>query len=529
MTRKRFFRQSPALAAIAFFSLSNPIQAEQPASTEWLELELAEARRALAEERLSSHQLTAYYLDRIARLDHAGPQLRSIIEINPDAPADAARLDRERRQQQLRSPLHGLTVVIKANIATADRTATSAGSLALNGYHAPADAQLVAQLRAAGLVILGKANLSEWANFRSPDSASGWSSAGGQTRNPYVLNRTPCGSSSGSAVAVSANLSLFAVGTETDGSILCPAAMNGVVGIKPSHGSISGDGIIPIASSQDSAGPMARRVADAAALLQLMLTPAAAERLGNNLYERAEAGSLKGARIGLVTQYADDYPEIQEIVTTAGAAMQAAGAVVVPLAQWQLAENTRDDEFQVLVYEFKRDLNQWLHDFEQPAGLADITAIIAYNRQHRQQVMPFFGQEFFHQAAAIDLQAREQAWRDARRRSQQAAAALIDGHLKQHQLDAILLPSYSLPWLIDHIDGDRFGFGTSSPAAIAGYPAITLPGGLVRELPVGLSLVGGHWRDASLIALAAALERQLQARQPPRFIPSLEQTSATAQ
>lgn len=490
------------------------------------ELSVAQAGQAMATGQLSSTQLTQYYLQRIHSLDQNGPELHAILELNPDALEQARQLDRERQSGRIRSPLHGMPLLIKGNIASADHMGTSAGSLALAKYQAPMDAAVLQQLRAAGLVILGKTNLSEWSNFRSSRSSSGWSSQGGQTRNPYVLNRSACGSSSGSAVAVSADLSLFALGTETNGSISCPAAMNGVVGIKPTWGAVDGQGVIPIARKQDTVGPLARSVADASALLELMLSAEGQRQLSLPLLN--EAGmDLRGARIGWVSHYNAGRPALagmmQEVVSKA----RAAGAEMIEIPSWTLKDSFYDDAYFVLLYEFKQDFNGWLKEMQRaggkyPGGLANLDELIAYNRAHRDTVMPIFAQEYLEAAAALDSTREQSNARRARQRIQAASRQLIDHTLREHQLAAILLPTTGTPWLIDHVAGDRYDFGSSSAAAVAGYPAVTIPGGWQGELPLGVTLVASAWQEPRLLQLAAALEQQLAARRPPRFIPSLE-------
>ncbi len=516
-------RRAVLFAATCFLAALTTAQAHPPLG----ELGVDEARRLLASGEIGSVDLTRHYLERIAVLDDAGPHLNAIIDTNPEALADAARLDRERRAGHIRSPLHGLPVVLKANIATADSLPTTAGSLALAGFTAGRDAAFVARLREAGVVILAKANLSEWANFRGRRSVSGWSSLGGQTVNPYVLDRNPCGSSSGSGVAVSADLTLLAVGTETDGSIVCPAAVNGIAGIKPTHGAVSTDGIIPLATSQDIAGPLARSVADAAALLQAMLTPKAAKRLGADLEAAARSSDLAGRRLGVVTAFNDEFPWLAALMDDVTARLEAAGAATVEIEEWQLDEQVYEDELFVLTYEFRRDLENWFADFAYPNGLRTMADLAAFNDRNAAAVMPIFGQEYVLAAVALDLTGEENHWREARERSRRAARRLIDQTLQKHDLAAILLPAYAPAWPLDYLNGDRVGFGNSSAGAIAGYPQVAFPGGFRGELPVGLLLVGGAWQDRDVIALASAAERLLAARRPPRWLKSLERSPSS--
>lgn len=489
-------------------------------------LSIQETQHALNEQVINSQQLVNYYLQRIATLDQQGPELRAIIEVNPTATRQAVLLDQERQQGHLRSALHGIPIVLKANISTHDALATTAGSLALNGFHAHRDAALAQQLKAAGMIILGKSNLSEWSNFRGRQSSSGWSSLGGQTRNPYALNRSPCGSSSGSAVAVSADLTLLAVGTETNGSITCPAAVNGIAGIKPTHGAVSSDGIIPIASSLDIAGPMARSIADSAALLEVMLTPEARQKIGDGLHHSALRADLSGARIGVVTAFAEQHPDIQAILDHTVQNAKEAGAQVFEIPHWSFADEVYDDFYFTLVYEFKRDINRWLKDFHHPNHMKTLKDLIHFNEQHTAQIMPLFNQEYFYAAEKIQLKREKENWQQARHRSQMAAQSLIDTQLNQHQLDAILLPAYGPAWLIDHVKGDRFELGTSMAAALSGYPSATFPAGFIQSLPIGLSLIGQRWSEKRLVALASGLEKQLAARKAPQFLPSLESLHA---
>lgn len=492
------------------------------APQQWNELTIAQFQRAQAQGHMNAEQLTRYYIQRIQALNEQGPQLRAVLELNPKALAHAKALDQERQSQGTRSALHGVPVLLKANISTAGPMATHSGSAALAGHIAAKDTPLVRQLTAAGAVILGTSNLSEWANFRGQSSSSGWSSLGGQTRNPYVLNRSPCGSSSGSGSAISANLALLAVGTETNGSIVCPSAINGIVGIKPTHGAVSGEGIIPIATSQDIAGPMARTVADAAVMLDTMLTPEAKARINTSLQEQAKPGSLKGVRIGVVSYFAANHPKVQAIIQQAAAQAAAAGAVIVDIPEWSLEEQTFADFFYVLKYEFKRDVEAWLGKNQYPNGMRQLRDIISFNQRHADSVMPFYGQEYLEQAESIDLQAELERWQAARRYSREQAQALIDNTQERYQLDAIALPTNGPAWLIDHLNGDRFDLSSSFAAANAGYPAITIPVGFLNQLPIGMSLVGSAWQEAHLVHIAASWEQQLQARQPPQFIPSLE-------
>ena len=473
---------------------------------------------------LTSRDLVAWYLERIEALDRNGPALNSIIEVNPDALAIADALDAERRSSGPRGPLHGIPVVLKANIDTGDRMATSAGSLALAGHRAPDDAFLVASLRQAGAVILGKANLSEWANFRSEHSSSGWSSLGGQTRNPYDPVRNPCGSSSGSAVAVAANLTVLAVGTETDGSIVCPSGINGIVGIKPTLGLVSRDGIIPIAASQDTAGPMARSVRDAAILLTAMAgkdpnDPAASMRDGAvpDYAANLEPGALAGKRIGVLRSYwgAGEDERVDAIFEAAVAALESGGAEVVDPIEID-TEGLGDAEYEVLLFEFKDGLNRYLSDSSAPYD--SLAAIIAFNAANAARVMPFFGQDILELSQAKGTLA-DTAYREALATSKRIAAQGLDEALKSHRLDAIVAPTNGPAWMTDHVLSDRFTVGSSSLAAVSGYPNVTVPAGFVSGLPVGVSFIGAPFSERALIGMAYAFEQASRARRPPPSAP----------
>lgn len=458
---------------------------------------------------VSARDAAEYYLGRIRDLDG---RLRSVIELNPDALAIAEQLDHTPR----RGPMHGVPILIKDNIDTADRMQTTAGSLALVGAPRPRDAGLVERLRSAGAVILGKTNLSEWANFRSPHAVSGWSGRGGQTRNPYALDRNPCGSSSGSGAAVAANLCMVAVGTETDGSVVCPSSMNGIVGIKPTVGLVSGRGIIPIAHSQDTAGPMARTVRDAAILLGAM---AEGPRAFPDYTRFLDANGLRGARLGVARKFFDISPDVTRLMESCLALMKQLGAEIVDPAdlpshgKYDATENT------VLQYEFKTDLNAYLK--ARGASLT-LEKLIAFNQQHRKEEMPWFEQEIFEESQKRGP-LTDQEYRKALAANHRLAQSEgIDEVMVAHRVDAIVAPTTGPAWLIDPVTGDHDTGGCSTPAAVAGYPHITVPAGLVHGLPVGISFFGAAWNESGLIRLAYAFEQASKARKSPRWLPTVD-------
>ena len=503
------------------------VRQEAPAAFELEEADIRRLQDWMAVGRHTSTSLTKLYLDRIRALDQAGPTVNSIIELNPDAAAIAAERDRERSAGRLRGPLHGVPIVIKDNIDTADRMMTTAGSLALAGAPASRDAFIVARLREAGAVILGKANLSEWANFRSTKSTSGWSARGGQTRNPYALDRNPCGSSSGSGAAVAANFAAAGIGTETDGSIVCPAAATGIVGLKPTVGLVSRSGIVPIAHSQDTAGPMTRTVSDAAILLGAIAgadpadaaTNAATGHLQADYTRFLDASGLRGARIGVARAKVTGYsPPADRLFEQAIAALKQAGAELVDPADMASLRDYDDDEFEVLLYEFKADLNRYLAT-RSGVPIRSLKDAIAFNEQHHDRELRFFGQEIFSRAEGKGPLSDE-PYRKALARSQKLARDGIDGVMRRHRLDAIVAPTGGPPWPIDLVNGDHFTGSSSTPAAVAGYPTITVPMGDAFGLPVGLTFIGGAWSESTLIRLAYAFEQATRHRKPPRLLPT---------
>jgi amidase len=500
-----------------------------PVEVEYAEYDISTLQGLMETGELSSVELTHYYLQRIAAVDRAGPELNSIIEVNPDALEIARALDEERKANGSRGPLHGIPVVLKANIDTADQMTTTAGSLALEGHQPPADAFVVRKLREAGAVILAKANLSEWANFRSTESSSGWSSIGGQTRNPYGSGRNPCGSSSGSAVAVAASLTSVAVGTETNGSIVCPSSVNGVVGIKPTLGLVSRSGIIPIAHSQDTAGPMGRTVEDAAFLLTAMtgMDPAdpLADRFPQSVPDFAanlSKDSLQGARIGVLRTHsgAGNDARVDQIVIDTIARLKSLGAEIVDPIEID-TEGMSDASRTVLYTEFKADLNAYLQSSGAP--LKTLADIIRFNEEHADTVMPFFGQERMLAAQAMGT-LEDPGYLEALQLSKQISQKGIDDALSESKLDALIAPTRGPAWMTDNVSGDRSsGISSSSLAAISGYPSITIPAGDILGLPIGISFIGAEFSDARLIQFAYALEQGGYQRQPPLQRPATGQ------
>jgi amidase len=482
-------------------------------------------QRRMRRGEISSSKIVTQYLRRIEAIDISGPKLNALIEINPEAMSIAESLDEERISGYLRGPLHGIPIVLKDNIDTADQMTTTAGSLALTGVTAAEDAFLVQKLRRAGVVILGKANLSEWANFRSTHSVSGWSSRGGQTRNPYGLDRNPCGSSSGSAVAVAANLCMAAVGTETDGSIICPAQANGVVGLKPTLGLISRSGIIPIAHSQDTAGPMGRCVEDVAILLGAMtgvdpLDPTTSDSAGKSYEDYRQflhKDGLKGVRLGVARNFFGFNPKVDKLLDECLKVLKTCGAELVDPANLENAEAADSTELEVLLYEFNSDLNAYLSKLGPGARVHSLQELIRFNEENKDKVMPFFGQERMLMASekgSLSDQDYLKALADNHRLSREEG---IDATLRNHNLDAIVAPSGGPAWLTDYANGDSHAGGCTSPAAVAGYPHITVPAGYIHGLPVGLSFFSTAYAEPSLLRMAYAFEQATHIRKPPEF------------
>lgn len=499
-----------------------------PPAFELDEVTIGQLQDQMKAGRYSSHDLVKKYLERIASVDAHGPNVNAVIETNPDALSIADSLDRERKQNGPRGPLHGLPILIKDNIDTADRMMTTAGSLALVGSKPAQDAFVVQKLRSAGAVILGKTNLSEWANFRSNHSSSGWSGRGGQTRNPYVLDRNPCGSSSGSGAAAAANLCVAAIGTETDGSVVCPSSANSLVGIKPTLGLVSRSGIIPIAHSQDTAGPMARTVTDAAILLGAIAavdardraTVATAGKTTNDYTQYLDKDGLRGARIGVARKHFGFNDQVDNVMHGLIEEIKKLGAVVVDPADVPTTGKFDDSELEVLLYEFKADLNSYLARLGPTAPVHSLKELIDFNERNREKEMPYFGQDLFLKAEAKGPLTEKKYLAALRKNHLLSRAQGIDFVLQKNRLDALIAPTGGPAWTTDWINGDHFTGGFSSASAVAGYPHITVPAGYVFGLPFGLSFFGTAYSEGKLIKYAYAFEQATNVRRAPQFLPT---------
>ena len=519
-------------AAIAGLALGGARRAaaESPAQAEsGTGADLRGLGDAMAKGSLTSRALAQRYLTRIAAMDKTGPAINAVIELNPDALAIADQMDAERKAGKVRGPLHGIPVLIKDNIDSADKMRTTAGSLALATSTPSRDAFIVERLRAAGAVLLGKTNLSEWANYRSTHSSSGWSGRGGQTKNPYVLDRNPCGSSSGTGAAIAAEFAAVGIGTETDGSIICPSGINGLVGVKPTVGLWSRAGIIPISASQDTAGPMGRSVMDVAILLGALTgndprdaaTAASVGKTSTDYTKGLSPDGVRGVRIGVARNLAGFNADVDALLDAAVAALKAAGAVIVDPANLATANKYGDAETIVLDYEFKAGLNAYLAGLGAKAPVKTLAELIKWNEKERAREMPFFGQEIFERAEKCGpltdrkyVEARAKCLKMTRDDG-------IDALMTRHRLDAIISPSNQPAWVTDHVNGDHFTGGDTSFAAVAGYPCVTVPMGFVHELPVGLSFTGRAWSEATLLKIAYGFESVTKSRRAPRFLPTL--------
>jgi amidase len=538
--KRREFLETTALAGV--LAITKPASLISAASSsppnvsaslkdfELEELTIAELQSGMQSGKYTARSLVKKYLDRIDDVDKNGPMLNSVIESNPDAISIAEALDRERKEKGVRGPLHGIPILIKDNIDTADRMMTTAGSLALVGSRPAQDAYVVKRLREAGAVILGKTNLSEWANFRSSHSSSGWSARGGQTRNAYELNRNPCGSSSGSGSAAAANLCAAAIGTETDGSVVCPSSANSLVGIKPTVGLVSRSGIIPISHHQDTAGPMARTVSDAAILLgaltgvdanDAMTKPGGAKSL-RDYTQFLNKDGLRGARLGVARKYFGFNDRVDKLLNERIEDIKKLGAVIVDPADIPTSGKFDDSELEVLLYEFKADLNVYLGRLGSSSQVHSLKEVIDFNEKNRDREMPYFGQDLFIKAQAKGPLTEKKYLQALAKNHLLSRAQGIDFIMRKHRLDALIAPTGGPAWPTDWINGDHFTGGYSSASAVAGYPHITVPAGYVFGLPVGISFFGGAWSESKLIKYAYAFEQATKARQPPRFLHSPE-------
>ncbi|MDP2335148.1 MAG: amidase [Bacteroidota bacterium] len=530
MQRRNFFKTA-ALGGgtLALAPLSSCVQPTVPASAaedysafELNELTIAQLQEKMSSGMLTSEEITKKYLNRIEQIDKNGPELRAVIEINPEALDIARKMDVERKSGKVRGSLHGIPVLIKDNIDTGDQMQTTAGSLALVGVPAPDDAFIVRKLREAGAVLLGKTNLSEWANFRSSKSSSGWSGRGGQVRNPFCLDRSPCGSSSGTGSAVSANLCTLGIGTETDGSIVCPSGINGIVGIKPTAGLWSGDGIVPISHSQDTAGPMARTVTDAAVLLGLLTEKDHTNpKIFADYSQSLDANGLKNARIGIASNFFGFHAGVDKLMAEAVQILKNSGAVIVENLKFENQAEWGKLEWQVLISEFKADLNTYLKS-RTGMKVQSLADLIEFNQKNSEKELRWFAQEIFEEAEktnGLEEPVYLEAHAKVRKLTREKGIDLL---MDLHQLDALIAPTNGPAWTIDPVNGDHFGGGSSEPAAISGYPNISVPAGYVHGLPVGISFFGRAWSEPTLIKLAYAYEQATNHRKAPGFLKNIE-------
>ena len=520
MNRRTLLTSAAAALAVSRVSAGAPSKAQ----FDLAEVTIDDLAQRMASGHDSAVSLVHKYSARIQALDKSGPHVNSVIEMNPDAERIASELDKERKSRGARGPLHGIPVLLKDNIDTADKMSTSAGSLALVGSPASRDAFIAERLRASGAVILGKSNLSEWANFRSSHSVSGWSGRGGQTRNPFALDRNPCGSSSGSGAAVSANFCAGAIGTETDGSIVCPSSINGIVGVKPTVGLLSRSGIIPISHSQDTPGPMTRTVRDSAILLTALAgvdprDPATNDSTGKSAVDYTtflDSAGLKGARLGIALNFMGKSAAADHVFNEAVAEMKKAGAEIVDLLDLA-AKDVDDPENEVLLYEFRTDLNAYLASRQPALAVGTLGDVIAFNEKNKDREMPWFAQNIMIEAEAKGP-LTDKAYLEALKKSRKASRENgIDAAVAKFRLDAIIAPTSGPSWLIDWVNGDHYTGGCSTLAAVAGYPHITVPAGFVHGLPIGMSFFGSAWSEPKLFKLAYAFEQTTKARREPQF------------
>lgn len=535
MNRRNFVRSSLAttfaLATVSSRSIENAATVENvsaPPAGLLDEITINDLQNGMSVGKYQARTIARYYLDRIDDVDKRGPAINSVIELNPDALSIATEMDRERKAGRVRGPLHGVPVLIKDNIDTHDRMTTTAGSLALAGSIPAQDSTVAKRLRDAGAVILGKTNLSEWANFRSSHSTSGWSGRGGQTKNPYVLDRNPCGSSSGTGAAIAANLAAIGVGTETDGSVVCPSNANSLVGIKPTLGVISRAGIIPIAHSQDTAGPMCRSVTDAVHLLTALMgvdsrdtaTQAQTGKLARDFTKSLDANGFKGARIGVHRKSFGFNDAVDKLMNDCIDIIKRHGATLIDPADIPTQGKFDDSELEVLLYEFKADLNTYLASLGSRAPVKSLKEIIDFNEQYRDREMPWFGQDIMTKAQAKGP-LTEKAYKDALAKNLRLSRKEgIDFVMDKNKLDALIAPTGGPPWPTDWVNGDHFTGGYSTASAVAGYPHITVPAGYVFGMPVGISFIGRAWSEPTLIKFAYAFEQATNARRAPQFLPT---------